>query len=235
MIKYERDLYEPVKTLFESQGYKVKGEVKNCDIAACRGNEIIVCELKLHFNLKLVYQLLERKTASPVVYGAVLMPKQRRNRQNILRLIKEVDCGLIFVSEQTALAEIAYNPSGGKNKDTKKSKRLKKEFDSRSFDNTGGINKTSLMTAYREQSIKLAVYLEALGEASPKKLRALGFSENTGAVLNDNYYGWFSKVKRGVYTLSDLGRAALKYKEYEKQTEFFRCEREEKNVQIIEE
>ncbi|MCC8097226.1 MAG: DUF2161 family putative PD-(D/E)XK-type phosphodiesterase [Eubacterium sp.] len=233
MIRYEKDLYEPVKELFEAEGYEVKGEVKGCDITACRDREIVICELKLHFNLKLVYQLLDRKAVSPIVYGAVLMPKQRRNRQNMLRLIKKIDCGLIFVSEETGFAEIAHNPVGEGKKANKRTQQLKKEFENRSFDNNGGVTGTKLMTAYKEQSIKLLCYLQALGEAKPSQLRKLGFRDNVGAVLRNNYYGWFEKVRKGVYTLSDLGRAAVEYKEYEKQTEYFRREMEEKNVQII--
>ncbi len=233
MIKYEKDLYEPVKTVFEAEGYEVKGEIKDCDLVACRENEIIVCELKLSFNLKLVYQLLERKTASSAVYGAVLLPKRRDTRRNILRLIKEIDCGLIFVSGETSAAEVVFNPRGSGIKNTKRAKRLKAEFDRRSFDNSGGVNKTPLMTAYKEQSLKLLCYLEALGEASPAELRRLGCGDRARDILYKNYYGWFVNVRRGIYALSDLGRQAVKYKEYEKQTEYFRREMEEKNVQVI--
>ncbi|MCD8091159.1 MAG: DUF2161 family putative PD-(D/E)XK-type phosphodiesterase [Clostridiales bacterium] len=233
MIKYEADLYEPVKTLFENEGYEVKGEVKGCDLVCRRENEIIVCELKLHFNLKLVYQLLDRKTLSPAVYGAVLIPKRKSGRKNILRLMKEIDCGLIFVSEETEIPEVVFNPKGSSFKNNRRTKKLKAEFENRSFENKGGVNKTAIMTAYKEQSIKLLCYLEALGEASPAELRKLGFGANVRNILYNNYYGWFVKLRRGVYGLSDLGRQAAEYKEYESQTEYFRREMEEKNVQIV--
>ena len=50
----ESDLYLPVKRFLESQGYEVKGEVGDCDVAATRGNEeLVVVELKLSLNLEL--------------------------------------------------------------------------------------------------------------------------------------------------------------------------------------
>ena len=47
----EKDLYEPVKNMLEENGYEVKGEIKNCDIAAVKNGELIVVELKKAFNL----------------------------------------------------------------------------------------------------------------------------------------------------------------------------------------
>ncbi len=231
MIEYEKDLYEPVKRLFEQNGYEVKGEVNNCDMVAVKGGEIIVCELKKSFNLKLVYQLLERKSVTPVVYGAVITPKN--NLQNITRLVKAIDCGLIFVSGETEIAQVFYNPKAAKPKKGRKTDLVIKEFENRISENTGGVTQTKLITAYKEQSIRLLCYINALIQASPKQLRELGFPQNIGTVLLNNYYGWFVKIKKGVYALSDKGTAALENKLYKQQVEYFQKEMEDKNVQII--
>ena len=45
----EKDLYGPVRDYLENLGYQVKGEVKDCDIAALRDGELIVVELKRGF------------------------------------------------------------------------------------------------------------------------------------------------------------------------------------------
>ena len=46
-----------MKRFLESQGYEVKGEVGNCDVAAVRGDEeLVVVELKQSLNLELVLQ-----------------------------------------------------------------------------------------------------------------------------------------------------------------------------------
>ncbi len=231
MIKYESDLYEPVKRLFENNGYEVKGEIKNCDLVALKDNEMIVCELKKCFNLKLVYQLLDRKSISPLVYGATVTPK--KDIRSIKKLVKAIDCGLIFVSEETGIAEVVLNPQGAAGKKGNKTARVKREFEGRSFDNIGGVNKTRLMTAYKEQSIRLLCYLEILEEASPGALRSLGFNKNVGNVLYQNFYGWFSRIRKGVYGLSEEGRLALDNAEYSQQVEYFRREMEDKNVQTI--
>ena len=47
----EEELYIPVKKYFENKGFKIKGEVKNCDMAGVKGDILIVVELKRNFNL----------------------------------------------------------------------------------------------------------------------------------------------------------------------------------------
>ena len=49
----ESDLYGPVRDYLENLGYQVKGEVKDCDIAALRDGELIVVELKRGVTLEL--------------------------------------------------------------------------------------------------------------------------------------------------------------------------------------
>ena len=70
----EKDLYEPVCRMLEDAGYEVKGEVKNCDIAAVIDGEMTVIELKKSFNIKLVYQLLDRQTFTDNVYAVIARP-----------------------------------------------------------------------------------------------------------------------------------------------------------------
>ena len=70
----ESDLYGPVRSYLEGLGYDVKGEVKDCDVAAVRDGELIVVELKRGFTLELVFQAMDRQRVADGVYVAVPLP-----------------------------------------------------------------------------------------------------------------------------------------------------------------
>ena len=68
----ETDLYGPVKSFLEGQGYVVKSEVAAADVVAVRGGEPpLIVELKLGFSLTLVHQCIARLAVSDEVYMAV--------------------------------------------------------------------------------------------------------------------------------------------------------------------
>ena len=51
----ETSLYRPVKVFLEGLGFVVKGEVGGCDLVALKGDDlpvVVICELKLTFNLE---------------------------------------------------------------------------------------------------------------------------------------------------------------------------------------
>src|SRR5690349_13124753 len=59
----ESALYQPVKASLEAAGYQAKGEIGGCDIVGLSPGEppvVVVCELKLSFNLELVLQAVDR-------------------------------------------------------------------------------------------------------------------------------------------------------------------------------
>ena len=58
MSMLEEELYIPVKKYFERRGFRIKGEVKNCDMAGVKGDILLIVELKRSFNLKLIYQAM---------------------------------------------------------------------------------------------------------------------------------------------------------------------------------
>jgi hypothetical protein len=57
----ETDLYFPLKYYLEKQGYTVNSEVHNCDIVARKNDELVIIELKKHFSVSLLAQVLIRK------------------------------------------------------------------------------------------------------------------------------------------------------------------------------
>ena len=77
----ETSLYLPVKAFLEAAGYVVKGEVGGCDLVGLSDGEppvVVVCELKLSFNLELLLQAVDRaplpatrSIESPPAYAAL--------------------------------------------------------------------------------------------------------------------------------------------------------------------
>ena len=96
----ETELSAPVKAYLESHGYQVNCEVKDCDIVATRGDDLIIVELKTSVNLTLLVQATKRQSISDSVYVAVPAPT-KRNRQwrGTLTVLKRLEIGLLLVSE----------------------------------------------------------------------------------------------------------------------------------------
>ena len=206
-------MYEPIRQLLNGLGFIVRGEVNNCDIAAIKEGEIWVVEMKLSANLTLLYQAMGRKAITDYVFIAVPRPKNSRNKNFGLlkKIIAKLELGLILVSIESPvpLAEIVIHPNVSKKTNQKKAESVRKEILGRSADTTGGAANTKISTAYREKSIKIACFLEALGELGSRELRGLGCEKDTATVLRNNHYGWFSKTEDGKYTLSTAGEEYL--------------------------
>ena len=81
------------------------------------------------------------------------------------------------------------------------------EFKSRRGDPAcGGSAKMPIMTAYRQQALACAAAL-ASGPRRPRDLK--GSIPDAPKILLSNVYGWFVRQERGLYALSEQGRAAL--------------------------
>ena len=70
----------------------------------------------------------------------------------------------------------------------------------------GGSTRSPIMTAYRQQALACAASL-AEGPRRTREIRS--FVPNASSILLRNVYGWFTRVERGVYTLTPEGIAAL--------------------------
>jgi len=222
----ETDLYEPIKTLLSDQGFTVRGEVKGCDIAAVKDDILWVIEMKLSANLTLVFQAMERKTATDWVFVAIPRPKTARagNFLALKRLLKKLEIGLITVAlDSPALfAEIILFPTGNATKTTKKSTNVRREIAGRKADTTGG-SKNKVNTAYRERCIRIACLLEAHGPQSASTLtKNHGTESDTHSILHRNIYGWYDKIARGQYALNNSGIEYLQANETEKLIIYYR-------------
>lgn len=211
----EVDLYPPIRDYLESQGYTVRGEVLGCDITAVKGDELIVIELKRQIALELLIQAAWRQRLTDSVYVAAPRPEAMpaRKWRGIQHLLRRLELGLILVafSGRKPRVEVAFHPVPfARKKQPSQRRAILREIAGRSADlNPGGSTRRKLVTAYREQALRIAWYLDCLGPKSPKALRALGACEKTRAILYDNVYGWFARVDRGLYALDAKGRDGL--------------------------
>jgi hypothetical protein len=223
-VKYESELFLPVKRLFESMDYSVNAEVKGCDVTAVNDDELIVIELKKTLSVALLAQGLSRQKTGAVVYIAVPKPKNYspKKYRDTLYVIKKLELGLIFVNLRgdCSYAEIVQEPEPFKpvRINYKKRKQILNEIDGRSIDmNTGGVNCRKIATAYTEKCIKLACILDMYGELSPKEIKAYGGDEKCSFIMRSNVYGWFCRPRKGFYAITDKGRAGiLEYPELER-------------------
>jgi hypothetical protein len=205
----ETDLYPPIKRFLEAQGYEVKAEVRGCDVVAVRGEESpVIVELKTGFTLQLLLQGVDRLAVTDTVYLAIVEPK-RSMRSDLVKLCRRLGLGLITVRGQSveALTDPGpYQPRRAR----KKKVLLLKEFARRSGDqNSGGSTRRPLMTSYRQDALRCARFIGERGASRVADIRIAGKVDRAGGILLNDVYQWFDKKSRGVYDLSDKGRAAL--------------------------
>ncbi|MCX8255216.1 MAG: DUF2161 family putative PD-(D/E)XK-type phosphodiesterase, partial [Beijerinckiaceae bacterium] len=70
----------------------------------------------------------------------------------------------------------------------------------------GGGSRAPIMTAYRQQALRCAAAM-ADGPKSPRELRPI--VPTAAQILRGNVYGWFERIARGSYGLTEAGRVAL--------------------------
>lgn len=218
---YEEELYEPIKAYLCEGGFEVKGEVKSCDVTAVMGDIVLVVEMKTTLNLDVILQAAQRQKIADIVYVAVpRKSKTMRTKRwkNICHLLRRLEIGLLLVSfsgknalVQEALKPEVFSREMSKKLSTKKRKEVLNEFYSRNGDfNKGGSTRKKLITAYREKAIFIAVLLKDNGALTIKQLKEFGSDENkTSSILQNNHYGWFERVSRGKYNISQKGMKDL--------------------------
>ena len=211
----ETDLYPPIKAFLEDQGYVVKSEVGAADVVAVRGAEPpVVVELKLGFSLALFHQCLARMKVSDDVYLAVARQPGKRFAKSVkdnVTLARRLGLGLITVRLSDGLVEVHCDPGPYvPRKNAKRAAMLLREFARRQGDpNDGGQTRAGLVTAYRQDALKLAVFLfEAGASKGADVARATGVSAAT-RMMRDDHYGWFEKVDKGIYGLTPTGAEAV--------------------------
>ncbi len=214
----EEELYLPLKKYLEHQGYSVSGEVKDCDLAAVKDEEIILIELKTRVTTTLLIQAARRKDICDSVYIAVPVPQGKQslpNYRGLKNLLQRMEVGLIlvrFMKTRTRVEIVLHPRTFEKRVRHKKKKAILKEINSRyaEFQNGGIPTDRERMTAYKQEALRIAFFLKESSPLSPAQLRERGTrSDKTQQILAGNVYGWFERIARGQYCLNDAGMVAL--------------------------
>ena len=93
---------------------------------------------------------------------------------------------------------------------TRKRDRLLAAFDRLQGDpNAGGATRHGIVTGYRQDALRCARYLAEHGPAQGAVVSKAAAVPTATTIMRDDHYGWFEKVSRGVYALSDQGRQGL--------------------------
>ena len=211
MAPRESDLYAPVKRLLEGQGYAVKGEVGALDVMAVRGDEPpVVVELKLSFTLSLVHQGIARQALTDHVYLAIPKGVRRDDRRNVT-LCRRLGLGLITVRASDSWVEVLCDPAPYRPRQfPKRTARLLREFARLEGDpNIGGGTRRGLVTAYRQDALRLVAALGDGPRTGADLARETGVAQ-ARRIMADNHHGWFVRVSRGLYELSDEGQKLAK-------------------------
>jgi len=211
----ETDLYLPVREYLEKHGYLVRSEVKHCDIAAIKNDDLIVVEMKTSANMRLLVQATDRLKLTEAVYVAVPEPRRRdKHWRGIARVLRSLELGLLTVhfSDLGTRVQLEFDPLPyQRKKQTRQRRAVIQEIADRSGEyNTGGSVGIKLVTAYRENAILVACALAEIGPSSPRELRGLGTGERTLGILSNNHYNWFQRIARGTYQLTSQGELALR-------------------------
>ncbi len=210
----ESDLYAPVKSHLQAQGYEVKAEIGHCDLIARRGLEPpVVVELKTSFSLTLILQGIERQTLFDQVYLAVPVTRKgwARRYKDIIRLCRRLGLGLLAVDPTggTVTAHLDPGPYAPR-LNRPKAARLIKEFDRRVGDpNLGGSTGVKRMTAYRQDAIRCAHHLATTGPTRAAHVAKATGVTRAATLMRADHYGWFERVDRGTYALTAKGQQAL--------------------------
>lgn len=212
----ETDLYAPIKSFLEKQGYEVKAEVGAADIVAMRGDEEpIIVEMKIGFTLTLFHQATERLSLSQNVYIAAPRGKGRTfltNLKNNKRLCRRLGLGLLSVRLSDGFVEAHLDPAPYKPRQSAPKKaRLLREFEKRVGDpNVGGSTRQTIMTAYRQDAIRCLKVLSDLGPTKAALVAKAANVDRARSIMSADHYGWFQREEGlGVYSLTPKGKAAI--------------------------
>ncbi|MEZ5853975.1 MAG: DUF2161 family putative PD-(D/E)XK-type phosphodiesterase [Hyphomicrobiaceae bacterium] len=209
----ETTLYLPVKRFLEGLGFEVKGEVCGCDVVALDNGAptaVVIAELKLAFTLELVLQAVDRFPACDEVWLAVQASRRGRGREGdprVKKLCRLLGFGLVTVAPKGHVEVIVEPAPWRPRRDPKRRSRIVDEHRKRRGDPAiGGSTRRPIMTAYRQQALDCARAI-ASAPGRPRDLKAT--MPDAPKILQRNVYGWFERIERGRYGLTELGRTEL--------------------------
>jgi hypothetical protein len=119
--------------------------------------------------------------------------------------------GLILIGRGRRVVEILEEPLPYRPRQAKsRALRLVDEFSRRVGDaNVGGSAGVPLVTAYRQDALRCARTLAQFGPMRIAALRDMTGVPRAARIVQRNVYGWFVRLERGTYTLTEAGGLAL--------------------------
>ena len=181
---------------------------------ARRGDEPpVIVELKLRFTLALVLQGIDRLAICERVYLAVPRPPRtarglspyRRGCAGCAAASGSDCCWSAGAAARRGHRGACAVPAAA----ARSARAADRRIHRRSGDaNIGGRNRTPIVTAYREDALRCARLL-AERAAAARRLRAATGVADAASILQRDVYGWFLRLGRGTYALSERGREAL--------------------------
>ena len=222
----ELDLYPAVRSHLMQQGFAVDVEVNHCDLVAIKTeadpqeDEVVVVELKLSPNIKLLIQATDRQQLTTKVYVAVPEPARvNKHWRGIERVLKQLGLGLILVRQSPVgtSAQTTIMPTYSGKIDRKARAALLAEWSGRSRRSDwaqeqlhqSSASRIKPVTAYKEIAITIASILHHLGPQPVSFIKTI-CGEKTQGILANNHYGWFARIKRGTYGLTETGQVSLR-------------------------
>ncbi|MBB4008966.1 DUF2161 domain-containing phosphodiesterase [Allorhizobium taibaishanense] len=210
----ETSLYLPVKAFLEQAGYTVKGEIGGCDLVGLSDDDppvVVICELKLTFNLELILQAVDRASICDEVWIAAKISAKGKGREADKRyrdLCRRLGIGMLGVSDRGEVSILVGSVSPMPRTNSKRRSRLMREHQKRRGDPAlGGSTRVPVMTAYRQNALTCAAIIAAGPTRVADVRKAV---PDAGKILLSNVYGWFERVDRGIYGLTEAGQEALR-------------------------
>lgn len=214
----ETELYLPVKAWFEALDFTVKSEIGAADAMAIRGDEEpVLIELKTGFSLTLLQQAVARQSVSDRVYVAVPRWQGKagwRAFKGNIGLCKRLGIGVLSVRLKDGFVKCHTDPMPFQpRKSALKSARLMKEFTTREGDPNKGGTSGKVETSYKQDAQRCARYLAQHGPSTGASIaKETGVTRAT-RIMADNHSGWFYRVARGTYALSESGLVLCELKD----------------------
>ena len=216
----ETELYAPLKSFLEDQGYEVKSEIGAADVVGQRGEEEpLIVEMKTGFTLSVVHQAIARQSISDIVYIAIPRGSGTTFRKSLKAnrsLCRRLGLGLITIRLKDGFVETHADPGPYAPRKSKQKKTdLLREFAKRTGDpNKGGSTRQGLMTAYRQDALRCLQVLSDQGPTKAAQVSKMAGVEKARRLMADNHYGWFERVETGIYVLTFAGqKARIEYQE----------------------
>ena len=192
----------------------MKAEIGGADVVAIRGDEApVIVELKTSFSLTLLQQGVARQSVTDWVYLAVPRKSGRvwyRNMLGHTKLCRRLGLGLLVVRLSDGHVEPRADPGPYRPRAyPPRRTRLLAEFARREGDPNQGGTAGKIVTAYRQDAVRCASCLAEMGPLQGAKVAAETGVARATQLMAANHYGWFERVSRGIYGLTDEGRQAL--------------------------